>query len=177
MKTYEFTLKYRLNNKSTPNKDDIEMRLFEAGCDDALVGIGAVGRLALAFSREASSAHEAVTSALANVQTALPGADLIEAAPDWVGLTDIADILQCSRQNVRKWIMTHPDTFPVPVHEGKLSMWHLYPVLDWYIGEFSKPVNEDVLHLADVAMQVNLLNQAKWLKPPPINKRHTPETH
>ena len=89
---YTFTLKYQLSD----NARDLEAlvdRLCEAGCDDALVGIGQPGRLALEFTREADSADAAVRSALANVQSAVPSARLIEVSPDLVGLTDVADIV------------------------------------------------------------------------------------
>jgi hypothetical protein len=82
-------------------------RLGEAGCDDALIGIGQPGRLALEFTREAESAEEAVRSALADVRGAVPLARLIEVAPDLVGLTDVAEIVGVSRQNMRKLMLSH----------------------------------------------------------------------
>jgi len=45
---FNFTLKYRLP-EICDEIDVLEQRLAEAGCDDALVGIGLPGRLALAF--------------------------------------------------------------------------------------------------------------------------------
>ena len=44
-------------------------RFAEAGCDDALVGIGQPGRLALEFVREVSSAHDAIEGAIEDVWT------------------------------------------------------------------------------------------------------------
>ena len=72
-----FTLAYQLPS------DDIDMdaimdRLAEAGCDDALVGVGQPGRLALEFVREAPSAHDAIEGAIEDVRRALPYASLIE---------------------------------------------------------------------------------------------------
>ena len=84
---YEFTLKFRLPVDGT-DMDAIVERLGECGCDDALVGFGHPGRMALQFSREAPSASEAILSAIADVRRAIPGADLIEVAPDLVGMTD-----------------------------------------------------------------------------------------
>ncbi|MNF88466.1 hypothetical protein D3C84_709610 [compost metagenome] len=55
-------------------------RLAEAGCDDALVGVGQPGHLALEFIREASSADEAIEGALEDVRRAVPNARLIKAA-------------------------------------------------------------------------------------------------
>lgn len=86
---YTFTLRYRLG-QTEESLDDLIGRLAEAGCDDALVGSGQPGRLALEFAREANSARAAVHGALADVKRAIPSARLIEAGPDYVGLTDVA---------------------------------------------------------------------------------------
>ena len=112
---YTFTLKYQLAADDR-DADALVERLGEAGCDDALVGIGQPGRLALEFTREAADADEAVRSALADVRCAAPTARLIEVAPDLVGLTDVADIVGVSRQNMRKLMLAHPGSFPAPVH-------------------------------------------------------------
>lgn len=73
---YTFTLKYQLGDDEG-DTDALVERLGEAGCDDALVGIGQPGRLALEFTREAGDADEAVRSALADVRRAVPTARLI----------------------------------------------------------------------------------------------------
>ena len=73
-----FTLAYQLRSDDN-DMDAIMDRLAEAGCDDALVGIGQPGRLALEFVREASSAHNAVEGAIEDVRRAVPSARLIEA--------------------------------------------------------------------------------------------------
>ncbi|QWT21484.1 hypothetical protein KPL74_05635 [Bacillus sp. NP157] len=86
---YIFTLKYKLAADDR-NFDELVERLGEAGCDDALIGMGQPGRLALEFKREAASACSAMRSALSDVQRAAPSAVLIEASPDWVGFTDTA---------------------------------------------------------------------------------------
>ncbi|OXR49468.1 DNA-binding protein [Pusillimonas sp. T2] len=89
---YIFTLKYQLAD-SDCDQDDLVERFGQAGCDDALVGMGLPGRLALEFTREAEDADSAVRGALADVQRVVPSATLIEVAPDWVGLTDVAQIV------------------------------------------------------------------------------------
>src|SRR5439155_384770 len=81
-------------------------RLGAAGCDDALVGIGQPGRIALEFTREAHSAEAALVSALTDVKRAIPSARLIEAAPDFVGLTDVAEVVGMTRQNMRKLMIS-----------------------------------------------------------------------
>jgi hypothetical protein len=79
---YTFTLKYRLPLEDQ-NVDDLIERLGAEGCDDALVGVGQPGRMALEFMREADSAQAAFQSALADVQRVMPRAQLLEAAPDF----------------------------------------------------------------------------------------------
>ncbi|KKX59933.1 hypothetical protein F6476_34215 [Pseudomonas umsongensis] len=74
-----FTLKYQLASDESDLDALLEL-LAEEGCDDALVGVGQLGRLALEFVREAPSAHHAIESAIADVSRALPNARLIEAA-------------------------------------------------------------------------------------------------
>ncbi len=79
---YIFTLKYRLNDHDGDDEALID-RLFEAGCDDALPGIGQSGRLVLEFAREADSATDALGSAIANVRKAVDNAELVEVLPDY----------------------------------------------------------------------------------------------
>ena len=98
---YDFTLKFKLSD-SDCDFDQLVDRLGEAGCTDALAGIGVPGRIAIDFTREASSAKDAILSALADVKGAIPTAQLIEVGPDFVGLTDVAQLVGVSRQNMRK---------------------------------------------------------------------------
>lgn len=83
---YEFTFKYQLSANDCDHEELVE-RLSEAGCDDASVGIGQPGRIALTFTREESSTWQAIISALQEVKRAVPSARLVEAALDFVGLT------------------------------------------------------------------------------------------
>lgn len=159
---YTFTLKYQLTEDDS-DPDGLVECLGEAGCDDALVGIGQPGRLALEFTREADSADAAVRSALADVRSAVPSARLIEAAPDLVGLTDVAEIVGVSRQNMRKLMLAHPGSFPTPVHEGSASIWHLADVLAWLQAKGSYALAKDVLDVARVALQVNVAKEGRRL--------------
>ena len=84
---YTFTLKYQLADDDRDASALVE-RLGDTGCDDALVGIGQPGRLALEFTREADDAETAVRSALADVSRAVPSATLIEVVLDLVVLTN-----------------------------------------------------------------------------------------
>ncbi|MBG7622095.1 hypothetical protein I5R65_21695 [Herbaspirillum sp. AP02] len=74
---HEFTLRFMLGPAdAVGDVNDILERLGEAGCLDALVGIGAAGRIALDFSRSAASLEQAIRSAIADVKTAIPTAEL-----------------------------------------------------------------------------------------------------
>lgn len=156
---YIFTLKYQLADRDS-DLDALVERLGVAGCDDALVGMGQPGRLALEFSREADSAEEAVRTALADVKNAVPSARLIEASPDLVGLTDVADIVGVSRQAMRKLMLAHRATFPMPVHEGSASIWHLVEVLDWLKARGGYRIDVGILEIAQVALEVNITKEA-----------------
>ena len=160
MSEYEFTLTFAL--PATPSDiDDIVERLGAEGCDDATVGIGRWGRLALAFVRESHSADAAVRSALANVRTAVPDARLVEASPDLVGLSDVAALLNVTRQNVRKLILDCDAPAPVPVHDGRPTIWRLAKVLTWLCEEKRYAVRSELLAVARATMQANLAVEAR----------------
>lgn len=157
----EFTLKYRLSVNNA-NHDELVERLYEVGCDDALVGLGVPGQLGLEFIREASSAEDAIISALADVKRAIPDAQLIEVGPDLVGLTDVADLLEMSRQNMRKVMLKNPEKFPVPVHIGNSSIWHLAPVLQ-FLKEENYLVSQPLIDVSFAAMRLNIEKESTIL--------------
>jgi predicted DNA-binding transcriptional regulator AlpA len=161
---FVFTLKYRLSAQDCDHDDIIE-RLGAEGCDDATVGVGMPGRLALAFSREAKSATHALVSAMKDVRHAVPTAQLVEAAPDFVGLTDVAEVAGVSRQNMRKLMQSHATEFPAPVHEGSTSLWHLADVLEWMHERGGYDIAPDVFEIARSAKQLNLMKEARSLEP------------
>lgn len=166
---YTFTLKYKLAAQDC-DLDAIVERLGEAGCDDATIGVGQPGRLALVFSREGTSALEALVSALGDIKEAVPSARLVEAGPDFVGLTDVAEIAGVSRQNMRKLMLSHAVEFPPPVHEGSASVWHLSDVLDWLNSRGGYDINAQVFDVARSAKQINLAKEARGLEPR-LNRR------
>lgn len=163
MKEFEFTLKFSLTDDSIDADTYIE-HLAEQGCDDALIGIGQNGRIALQFNRQAENALDAVFSAIENIKAAIPNAKLIEATPDLVGLTDIADVLGYTRQNIRKLMLNNKVSFPTPIHEGKTSLWHLSIVLNWckQVGRYS--IDESLLDVAKANMQLNIAKEATSLE-------------
>lgn len=162
MQTYEFTLKFRL---PTVDADPALCMgaLAAAGCDDAAIGIGQRGRIALDFSREAADALSGMLSAVQAVKTAIPGAELVEASPDFVGLTDVADLLGCSRQNIRKLMVANPATFPAAVHEGAQALWHLHPVMVWFAKTQKRTLDRALVEVSEAAMLVNFAKEAQRL--------------
>ena len=128
MATYEFSLTFTLPDSDADTEQYLDA-LFEAGCDDALAGVGERGAIGLDFTREADSADEAIRSAIENVQAAIPGAALLEASPDLVGVSDIAELVQCRRQNIQKFVAS--GAFPKPYHLGRSPMWHFFDVAMW----------------------------------------------
>ena len=156
-KTYDFTLTFSMS-KYGSNPENCLDALYEAGCDDAIVGIGIPGSIALNFSRTAISAETAIRKAIYDVRNAIPDAELIELKPDLVGISDIAALLECSRQNVRKLATNGNSNFPMPTVSGSVPLWHFYEVANWLLKNSRvkiKPKEADV-EIAKIAFQKNL---------------------
>ena len=162
---YEFTLKFKIPSDPV---DELIEKLAEAGCDDALIGIGTPGKIALEFIRESTSAKQAIISAIRDVKSAIPDAMLIEVGPDFVGITDVAELIGVSRQNIRKLIMNHASSFPTAVHEGTSAIWHLNHILKWFKakGLYEKSVHS-LFEISHIAMEVNITKEVKRL---PLSK-------
>ena len=166
MNDYDFILKFALPGNEADAADFVG-KLEAAGCDDALIGIGKKGRIALDFTRSATSGKAAVVSAVLDVLRAIPGAQLIEAQPDLVGIKELANIFEFSRQNMLK-IAATDRSFPAPVHEGKAGLFHLVEVLDWNAknerAQIRGDINEGVLlEVAEANREVNLATQVNRL--------------
>lgn len=164
MTKYEFTLRFALASTSA-DMDALADALYGSGCDDALVGIGRPGSVALDFTRAAHCAREAVMSAISDVTRALPGATLIEVAPDLVGITDVADIVGCTRQNIRQLMSLGSSRVPAPVREGRPTLWHLSPILNWLVEVKRYQVDAALLDLAETTMRFNLALSALQAEP------------
>ena len=95
------------------------------------------------------------------MRSAVPDARLVEASPDLVGLTDVAALLNVSRQNVRQLILACDAPAPVPVHEGRPTIWRLAKVLAWLREEKQYPVPPELLEIARATLQANLAVQVR----------------
>lgn len=164
MQEYSFTLKFNFQDASTDPNSYIE-KLYEGGCDDALIGVGKQGSIALDFMREAPSAFEAISGAITNVKKVIPTAILIEASPDFVGLTDIAEIMGCTRQNIRNVIVNDRSRSPLPVYEGTPSIWHLSEVLTWLKEDKTYTIDEALLEVSRINMNFNIARNWRKIEP------------
>jgi predicted DNA-binding transcriptional regulator AlpA len=113
--------------------DALQDALFEAGCDDALLGCRD-GVVFLDFDREASSFREAALSAIADAQKV--GCEVARIEPDeLVTASQIAQRIHRSRENVRQFILgtRGPGAFPPPVAglKGRSPLWRWAEVADW----------------------------------------------
>jgi predicted DNA-binding transcriptional regulator AlpA len=159
MNEYAFQLRARLS-RPWPTLDLIEERLGDAGCTDALLGLGAPGRIALDFERTAPTATAAIESAHLEVLSAFPDAEIAEVVPDLVGLSDVAPLVGVSRQNLRKLMLSHPETFPMPVHQGSTAIWHLEEVLAWLVAFQRYELDPRLVEVASAARKANLARRA-----------------
>ena len=163
MKEYDFILKFSLPDANKDPSDFIDA-LAEAGCDDATIGIGKKGRIALDFCRESNSAEEALKTAIEDVKSAIPGAVLIEASPDLVGVSEIAHILNVTRQNITKHVSKLTSRFPTPIHEGSSQLWHLTDVIAWSQEKLLNTVSIANLEvITEVARESRKINIEKEL--------------
>ncbi|KYC43556.1 DNA-binding protein [Scytonema hofmannii PCC 7110] len=164
MREYEFTLKFRLPDPTIDTGMYVDA-LYESGCDDAIIGTGIKGLIALDFIREAPSAYDAMSSAIKDVRKAIPQAEVVEASPDFVGVTDVANLLGCSRQNVQKLLSNSISNRPPAVYGGAQSVWHLFELLIWLIEHKSYHVDESLVEVAKITRSLNLVKQSEMLDP------------
>ena len=161
-KTSPFVLNFILP-VGTESPEALVDALFEAGCDDATVGVGQLGMIVLDFTRSADSAEAALRSAIQNVTSAIPGATLVQAGPDLVGLTDMAAIFGFTRQNMRKYA-NGKATFPVSAHIGEPSLWHLAEVVAWLRGNTGIQPRDDVFEVAKAAAKINFETEQRRVR-------------
>ena len=161
MNEYQFELTFKLPQGDDP---DQYFAALEISCSDAMVGTGQAGYMAFDFTRESKSAYDAIVSAVADVKKVIPEVSLIEATPDFVGLTDIADLLGFSRQYMRKLMVKSGSEFPSPVHEGKSSIWHLSNILVWLKENNKVEVEDTLIDVANINKKFNLVKELNQVR-------------
>jgi len=166
MDSYTFMVNFTLPDPGSDPERYLDA-LYEAGCDDAAVGVGQRGMIGLDFTRAARSAEDALHSAGANVRAAIPGATLVQAGPDLVGLTQMAEIFGFSRQNMRKYAMGLSgarEKFPAPVVLGDPSLWHLAEIVVWLRLNTAVQPPDEVLAVSKAAAKMNFEVERQRLK-------------
>ena len=156
MARYEFSLTFALPDEGADGEQYLDA-LFEAGCDDAVVGIGERGMIGLDFGREADSADAALNSAIDDVLAAIPCASLLEVAPDMVGVSEIAELVGCARQNIQKYVAS--GAFPKPCHVGRTAVWHFLDVATWFARKKqlrTVKLSREMMEVSRLAYRINL---------------------
>ena len=133
MSTYQFSLVLAGFSELS---DEIEEALFQAGCDDALLGIRE-GTPFLDFDREAPSALEAVLSAIEAAER-VQGVEVSRVGPDdLVSAAEIGERTGRSRESVRLLAIGKrgPGGFPTPVANLKhrTRFWRWADVAAWFV--------------------------------------------
>jgi hypothetical protein len=159
MTSYEFTL---LVEGADLQGVEPQNALFEAGCDDATIET-AGGVQYLHFDREARSLAEALVSAIAAVEQAVPGVRVVRVAPDdYVTLAEIGKRTRRTRESVRLLATGDrgPGDFPPPAARAQQrnKLWRWAEVARWFTDRLGEPVPA----MPDAAMSaVNGLLQAQ----------------
>jgi len=144
---------------------DLEDKLFEAGCDDGLICFYGTN-VYVDFDREADCFKSAIMSAIKNVEQAGLNAKVKSVdAGDYVGLSDISQLTDISKQSIAllKDGKRGPGTFPSPVLRlsSRQPLWRWGDVAQWLASnEKIDPI------LAENALIVESFNMALELREP-----------
>ncbi|MBY0284982.1 MAG: hypothetical protein K2W81_13610 [Sphingomonas sp.] len=151
MNSYEFTI---VATGLPIDNDDWLDRFYEAGCDDALVGLQR-GLFVLEFDREANTLIEAVESAHADVRRA--GATIVRIEPDsLVSASDIAERAEVSRQAVSLYVNgERGEGFPTPVAcvSGLRPLWKWSEVAAWLHA--AGKIDHSIVEMAQLLDRLN----------------------
>ncbi|WP_423924786.1 helix-turn-helix transcriptional regulator [Candidatus Palauibacter sp.] len=134
MTTHSFTL---IVEGVDINDPDVFDALYEAGCDDATIGV-TNGIPVMDFDREAASFNEAILSAIADAESVESLRVVRIADPDLVSMSEIAARIGRSRECVRLWVLGKrgPGGFPPPLNDphDRYRFWRWSDVEGWLRG-------------------------------------------
>lgn len=137
------------------DRDEWEDSFYEAGCDDALVGLQR-GLFVLDFNREADTLAEAVESACADIHRA--GATIVRIEPDpLVSPSDIAERAAITRQAVSLYVNgERGEGFPTPVAcvSGSRPLWKWSEVAVWLRA--AGKIDQSVVEAAQLFERLNI---------------------
>jgi|SRR5215207_438988 len=163
MTEYSFTLIIdSLGNVDEVFSDEKIDALFEAGCDDATFG-SVDGAHYADFNREASTLGEALSSAIAAVES-VPGLRVRRVEPDdLVTMSEIAKRLGRTRESVRLLIAGErgPGDFPHPVSHlrSRNRLWRWSNVASWAFREDNVEARTNARFIAAVNATLDLHTQ------------------
>ena len=151
MPSYEFTLIVEGPDLQTSARIDA---LYEAGCDDALVG-QSHGVQYLDFDRDAPSLDDAVLSAISNVES-IEGVEVVRiAGAGLVSMADIAASTGRTRESVRLLVEGErgAGSFPAPVNDprSRYRLWRSSEVRRWFEAGYGASPGLD----ADALVAIN----------------------
>lgn len=166
MATYQFTLIVEGPDLQADGQIDA---LYQAGCDDALVG-RADGVQYLDFDREAASLEDAILSAVGDVEQ-LDRVEVVRLADaGLVSMADIATRTGRTRESARLLIAGErgPGGFPPPVNDprSRYRLWRWSEVERWLTSHFGeqRPSLDDHVAAA-INAGLELRQHARFVRP------------
>ncbi|MBL6926052.1 MAG: DNA-binding protein [Acidimicrobiia bacterium] len=166
MKTYQFTL---IVDGPDLQTDELIDSLYEAGCDDALVGRTDSVQY-LDFDRQATSIDEAILSAVADIEL-IDGLEVIRLADaGLVAMADIAVRTGRTRESVRLLVAGDrgPGGFPAPATDprGRYRLWRWPDVERWFATELGdNPPGTDDHLVAAINAGLELRHHGRRITP------------
>ena len=151
--------------------DDILDALFEAGCDDSLVG-STNGVQYMDFDREAPTLADAVLSAVSAVES-VPGVQVVRLDDaDLISISEIAERTGRTRESVRLLVAGErgPGGFPSPVSDVQRPnrLWRWTEVDRWMQNAFgdgdAQPSNDEIM-LSALAAAIAARHHCRQLDP------------
>ncbi len=160
MKLYSFSLVLGGITTDTP---ELENKLFEAGCDDGLICFYG-STVYIEFDRESDNLKSAIMSAIKDVESTDLDVKVISVdAGDYVGLSDVSQLTEISKQSIAllKDGKRGPGTFPNPV----LRLTSHQPLWRWGdIAQWLAKNNKIDQQLAENARVIEFFNMALELR-------------
>jgi hypothetical protein len=152
MREFDFALMFEFHNPDI-DPDIYGDALCEAGCDDAMFAVGKKGTIVIDFIRESETAYEAVSSAIRQVKSVIPLSNLVHISPDVVGVKELSEIFECSKQNILKY--TQKPTFPNPFYRNPQMLWYLDDAIEWFKKYSTLMIDSNLEEIAKLARVMN----------------------
>ncbi len=157
MNNYQFQIIFSLH--SNEDAEQYLDALFETGCDDAVMGVGKVGYLAADFTRESSTAFDAIKSAIEAITQAIPHAKLIKAGPYIANLSEMANLFGCTKQNLSKYARgesASSEPFPCSIVSGKVDYWYVLDVAIWLFKQNKLNIQDNDIEVLKAIHDLNV---------------------